>query len=118
MAFIENTSARSYIAASAVNQFRFVTFGSTGVAHTGAGLRASGVALADAAAGKAVGVVYDGRVTVVAAGTISKGASVASNASGQAVAATTGNIIVATAYEDAVSGQVITVDLRRDSLTA
>lgn len=118
MAFIENTANRSYTAASAVTQFRFVTMGSTGVAHTGAGARASGVALASAAAGAVVPVAYDGRVTVVAAGTISKGAAVASNASGQAVAATTGNIIVGTAYEDAVSGQVFTMDIRRDALTA
>lgn len=118
MAFIENASNRSYPAASAVTQFRFVTMGSTGVAHTGAGLRASGVALASAAAGGVVPVAYDGRVSVVAAGTISRGASVASNASGQAVAATTGNIIVGTAYEDAVAGQIMVIDIRRDSLTA
>jgi len=51
-------------------------------------------------------------------GTIARGAAVASNATGQAVTATTGNIILGTATEAAVSGQVITIELRRDGNAA
>jgi len=55
---------------------------------------------------------------VTAAGNITRGAAVTSNASGQAVAATTGNVILGTATEAAVSGQVITIELRRDGNAA
>lgn len=114
MAFTEKLEARSYIAASAVTQFRFVTLNASAkVAHTGAGLRAEGVALAGAATDQVLPVAYEGRVTVVAAGTITAGATVASNASGQAVAATTGNVILGRALEAGVSGQVITIELDR-----
>lgn len=120
MAFTENMSTRTSISGSAVSQFRFVTMAADGqVDHTGAGLRADGVALTPAAgANEAVTVAYDGRVTVAAAGTIARGAAVAANASGQAVAAATGNVILGTALEAAVTGQVITVEIRRDGTLA
>lgn len=115
MAFNEKLENRTYTAASAITQFRFVTLNSSAkVAHTGAGARADGVALAAAAGdGAVLPVAYDGRVTVVAAGTITAGAAVASNASGQAVAATTGNVILGRALEAGASGQVITIEIDR-----
>jgi hypothetical protein len=120
MAFTENLSTRTYVSGSAVSQFRFVTLAADGqVDHTGAGLRADGVALnASVGANEAMTVAYDGRVTVTAGGVITRGANVAANATGQAVAATTGNVILGTALEAAVSGQVITMDIRRDGTLA
>lgn len=115
MAFTENTQNRTYVAGSAITQFRFVTLASDGqVDHTGAGLRADGVALAGAAgADVAIPVAYDGRVPVVAAGNITVGAAVAANASGQAVAATTGNVILGRALEAGAAGRVITIEIDR-----
>lgn len=120
MAFTENMLTRSYVTSAAVSQFRFIVMTSGLVAHVGtAGARADAVSITDASAsGKSVAGAYSGRVTVTAGGTISKGGIVSSNASGQAIAATTGHIILGTALEDAVSGQVITIDLRQDGTAA
>lgn len=120
MAFTEKLENRTYIAGSAITQFRFVTLASDGqVDHTGAGARAEGVALAGATgAGEAIPVAYDGRVTVVAAGVINAGAAVASNASGQAVAASAGNVILGRALEAGAAGRVITIELSRAETTA
>ena len=119
MAFSENMSTRSYVTSAAVSQFRFIVMTNGLAAHVGtAGARADAVSITDAASGKAVAGAYIGRVTVTAGGTISKGGVVSSNASGQAIAATTGHIIMGTALEDAVSGQVITIDLRLDGTAA
>jgi hypothetical protein len=121
MAFYEDVKARTYISGAAIAQFDFVVGPASDgqIDPAGAGARAIGVALQPATgAGQAIAVAYDGRVTVVAAGNITRGGNVASNASGKAVAATTGNIILGTALEDAVSGQVFTIDLRRDGTAA
>lgn len=120
MAYNERLATRTSISGQALSQFRFVTMAADGqVDPTGAGARADGVVLTSAAgANEAVTVAYDGRVMISAGGTISRGAAVASNASGQAVAATTGNIILGTALEAAVSGQIITIELRRDGTAA
>lgn len=120
MAFNERIETRTYISGSAVTQFRFVTLAADGqVDHTGAGLRADGVALmAASGAGVALPVAYDGRVMVEAEGSISRGAAVAADANGKAVAATTGNIILGTALEAAADGQIITVEIRRDGTAA
>jgi hypothetical protein len=117
MAYTERLATRTYISGAALTQFTFVV----GPASDGqidpvgtAGVRATGVALqSTTGAGQAVTVAYDGRVTVLAAGTIAAGAAVASNNAGRAVAATTGQIILGYAQEAGVSGQVITIDLAR-----
>lgn len=116
MAFNERIATRTYTSGSAVSQFHFVTLASDGqVDHTGDGLRADGVALmAAAAAGEAITVAYDGRVMVEAGGNINRGAAVASNAAGEAVAAASGDVILGTALEAAADGQIITVEIRRD----
>lgn len=120
MAFYENIFTRSYIASAAVSQFRFIVMTAGLVAHVGtAGARADAVSLTDASgATKVVAGVFAGRVMITAGGTIAKGASVSSNASGQAITATTGHIIMGTALEAAVSGQVITIDMRADGTAA
>jgi Uncharacterized conserved protein (DUF2190) len=116
MAFQEQVKARTYTSSAAIAQFVFVTAASgTGlVAQTGAGLYAHGVSLAaTTATGQILGVAYDGRVQVLAAGTIAIGANVTPNATGRAVAAATGNIIMGRAITAAVSGQIVTIELDR-----
>ena len=91
-------------------QFRFVTAGETGVTLTGAGEAADGVVINDPANGAAATVVVFGRVIVEAAGNITAGDEVTSNATGGAVAATTGDIVLGKALEDGVNGQLISID--------
>lgn len=117
MAFMEDVRNRTYIAGQdlSAKQFHFVTLATDGqIDPTGDGARADGVLLnKPAAAGEAATVCYDGRVTVVAGGTVTLGANVASNAAGAAVVATTGEVILGKALEAAVSGQVFTIELSR-----
>lgn len=75
-----------------------------------AGAAVSGVLLNDPTNGNAAAVAVFGRVKVKAGGTIALGANVATNASGLAVAAATGNIILGKTTEAAVNGQLITID--------
>jgi uridylate kinase len=65
----------------------------------------------DPAAAEAATVVMSGKVMVTAGGTIAAGASVATDASGDAVTASTGNIVMGYATEAAVDGQVIAIEL-------
>ena len=58
-------------------------------------------------------VAYDGRVTVKAAGNITRGAAVASDSAGEAVAAASGDVILGYALEAGVDNQIITVELSR-----
>jgi hypothetical protein len=115
MAFKENVATRTYVSGSAITQYRFVTLASDGqVDHTGAGLRADGVALfAAGAAGVAIPVVYDGRVQVEAEGVISRGGAVASDAAGKGIAAVADDVILGYALETSADGQIITVELSR-----
>ena len=92
-------------------QFRFVTVGANGrVAATAAGAKADGVLLNDPNTGEAATVAVFGRVIVEAGGTIAAGAEVQSGANGVVVAATSTNIRVGRVLEDAVAGQLVTVD--------
>lgn len=96
-------------------QYCFVTMASDmQIDPTGAGLAADGVLQnAPAAAGRAAAVAVVGRVKVLAGGTIAAGGNIASSATGTAVAATTGNIVLGKALEAAVSGQYITMDFTK-----
>jgi len=121
MAFQEQIVARTYLANAAVTQFTFVTLPDSNgrVGPAGAGVRAAGVALQDASAAlKPIAVAYDGRVQVIAAGTITAGAAVMSNATGRAVAWASTNAVLGYALEAAVTGQVITVELARSERAA
>jgi len=117
MAFMEDVRCRTYIAGQdlSASQFHFVTLAADGqVDPTGAGLRADGVLLnTPDAAGKAATVAYDGRVTVEAGGDITRGAAVTSNATGEAVAATSTDVILGYALEAGADGQIITIELSR-----
>lgn len=117
MAFTENMSTRTYVSGSAVAQFTFVSLAADGqVDNTAANARTDGVVLqAAGAAGQAVTVAYDGRVTVLvgAAGGIARGDAVAVDAAGKAKKAASTNVIVGYALEAGAAGQVITVELSR-----
>jgi hypothetical protein len=116
MAFTERMATRTSISGAAIAQFTFVAGPASDgqIDPCGDGARACGVALTSAAgAGEAVTVAYDGRVTVKAAGNITRGAAVASDASGEAVAAASGDIILGYALEAGVDNQIITVELSR-----
>ena len=120
MAFTENMQTRSYVAGSdlSAKQFRFVSLAADGaVDATGAGA-AAGVLLNNPAAAGAAGVAYDGRVTVVCGGTVTRGGEVASDAAGEAVDATTGDAVLGYALETGADGQVITIELARGNTLA
>ena len=52
-----------------------------------------------------------GKVMVTAGGTIAAGAAVATDAAGDAVTASTGNIVMGYATEAGVDGQIIAIEL-------
>lgn len=94
-------------------QYHFGVINSSGqIAAVGVkGAAADGVILNNPAAqGRATTVAKVGRVKVVAAGTITAGANVASDNAGKAIAAGTGDIILGKALEAAAANQVITID--------
>lgn len=92
-------------------QFYFVSVASDGqIDPTGAGLMAQGVLQdAPAAAGRAALVAVAGKVKVVCGGTVTRGGAVMSNASGQALTATSTNIILGTALETGATGRIIEI---------
>lgn len=98
-------------AAAATLVHRFVKQTSSGLAAAGAGEYAIGVGCeSPAAANDAVAVQVHGIAKVVAGGTIAKGAEVSAGAAGVAVdSATSGHVILGTAMQAAVSGDVFEV---------
>lgn len=92
-------------------QFYFVSVASDGqIDPTGDGLDADGV-LQDtpAAAGRAALVAIAGKVKVVCGGVVTRGGPVASDASGKAVNAATGDIILGVALETGADGRIIEI---------
>ena len=92
-------------------QFYFVSVASDGqIDPTGDGLDADGVLQdAPAAAGRAALVAVAGKVKVVCGGVVTRGGPVASDASGTAVNAATGDIILGTALETGAAGRIIEI---------
>lgn len=108
-AFSSHTANADYSADAA--QYRFVTTdGSGGVSYTGDGALAHGVLYNKPASGEAAEVALLGDILRVrAGGTIAAGANVASDANGQAVTATSGEVILGECLEGGASGQIISV---------
>jgi hypothetical protein len=92
-------------------QFYFVSVAADGqIDPTGDGLDADGVLQdAPAAAGRAALVAIAGKVKVVCGGVVTRGGPVASDASGTAVNAATGDIILGVALETGASGRIIEI---------
>ena len=118
MATFEGRFHKTYIAGSAVSQFRFVDLAADGeVDHSGDGAKAVGVTLmaadpsdADRPA-TAVTVAYGGKVLVeVGTDGLTAGDAVGSDSVGKAVTAASTNIILGYAREDASEGEFASVD--------
>lgn len=91
-------------------QHHFVTHDGAEVDLTGDGALAHGVVYNKPAAGEAAAVqLLGGILRVEAGGTIAAGANVASNAAGEAVTATAGEVILGEALEAGADGQIISV---------
>lgn len=93
------------------NQFHFVTMDSDGQLSVSTdGAASIGVLLNDpAAAGRAAEVCIGGLTRVEAGATVAAGAFVASNATGEAITAATGDNILGTAVTGGADGEVISI---------
>ena len=115
MAVQESRETRTFIAGEDLSssQFKFVTLESDGQVDLAdsAGENCMGVVINDPASGGEATIVVSGKTVVTAGGTIAAGASIATDASGDAVTASTGNIVMGYALEAGVDGQVIAVEL-------
>ena len=115
MAVQESRDTRTFIAGEDLSssQFKFVTLESDGQVDLAdsAGENCIGVVINDPASGGEATVVVSGKTMVQAGGTIAAGAAVATDASGDAVTASTGNIVMGYATEAGVDGQVIAIEL-------
>lgn len=115
MAVMQSRDTRTFIAGEDLSsaQFKFVTLEADGQVDLAdvAGENCIGVCLVGAAAGKAVTVAMTGKVMVTAGGTIAAGDEIATDAAGDAVTATTGNIVMGYATEAGVDGQIIAIEL-------
>lgn len=105
---------KNFDAGAAIAGNRFVKFGAAdyqviqNAAATTRGIGASNQ-LGAAASGDPVDVIMAGIADVQAGGSITRGAEVTSNATGQAVAAAAGNLVAGVAMVNAVSGDIIPV---------
>jgi len=94
-------------------QFKFVSLAADGQVDVtaSAGGNAIGVLLNNpSAAGYAATVVVSGDVMVKAGGTITAGDQIQSNATGEALLAATGDVVLGYARESAVDGQVMRIE--------
>ncbi len=111
MAFEESKISVTIPAGSdlSASQFCFVEINASGqLAVAGAGAMADGILQNDPnAAGRAGEVAIGGIVQVKCGGAVTRGGPVASDASGKAVNATTGNIILGTALETGANNGII-----------
>ncbi len=115
MANMQSRDTRTFVAGEDLSaaQFKFVTLESDGQVDLAdsAGENCIGVLLVEGEAARAVTVVMTGSVMVEAGGTVTNGGAVATDATGRAVDATTGDIIMGYAREAGVANQVIEIEL-------
>ena len=115
MAVMQSRDNRTFIAGQDLSaaQFKFVTLEADGQVDlaNAAGEKAIGVLLNQPVAGSAATVCMTGKVTVEAGASVTAGDEIATNAAGEAVTATTGNIVMGYALEDAVDGQIFAIEL-------
>jgi hypothetical protein len=115
MAVMQSRDTRTFIAGEDLSsaQFKFVTLESDGQIDLAdaAGENAIGVLLNDPAAGEAATVAISGKVMVTSGGTIAAGAQVQTDASGDALTAAAGDVVLGYALEAAVDGQVFAIEL-------
>ena len=115
MATMQSRDTRTFVAGEDLSaaQFKFVTLESDGQVDLAdsAGENCIGVLLVEGEAARAVTVIMTGSVMVEAGGTVTAGGAVATDATGRAVDATTGDIIMGYAREAGVTNQVIEIEL-------
>ena len=115
MAVTESRETRTLIAGEDLSshQFRFVTLESDGQVDKAdsAGERCFGIVENDPAAGGEATVVVSGKTRIVCGGTIAAGAQIQTDASGEALTAATGDVVMGYALEAGVDGQVIAMEL-------
>jgi hypothetical protein len=115
MAVMQSRDTRTFIAGEDLSsaQFKFVTLESDGQIDLAdaAGENAIGVLLNDPAAGEAATVAISGKVMVTSGGTIAAGAQIQTDASGDALTAAAGDVVLGYALEAAVDGQVFAIEL-------
>jgi hypothetical protein len=115
MATMQSRDTRTFVAGEDLStaQFKFVTLEADGQVDLAdsAGENCVGVLLVEGEAARAVTVVMTGSVMVEAGGTVTNGGPVATDATGRAVDATTGDIIMGYAREAGVANQVIEIEL-------
>lgn len=113
MAFTDNQQVVSLEAGAdlSTKQFFFVSVSADGqVDPTGDGAHADGVLQnKPAAAGRAAEVAIGGITRVVCGGVVTRGGPVASDANGEAVNPTSGDVILGTALETGADGAVISI---------
>jgi hypothetical protein len=110
--FTENMKNRTYRAGADLSAagLRFVARSGANVVRAGAGEAVAGVLIVPGTADQAVAVAYDGVLQVIAGGSIDAGAAVTPDAEGRAVEAGEGDVIAGYARQDAVVGQVVSID--------
>jgi len=115
MANMQSRDTRTFVAGEDLSaaQFKFVTLEADGQVDLAdsAGENCIGVLLVEGESARAVTVVMTGSVMVEAGGTVTNGGAVATDATGRAVDATTGDIIMGYAREAGVANQVIEIEL-------
>ena len=115
MATEQSRNTRTFVAGEDLStaQFKFVTLESNNEVNLAdsAGENCIGVLRTDGAAGVAVAVLVEGPVIVECGGTVTDGGAVATDATGRAVDATTGDIIMGYAREAGVVNQKIQIEL-------
>jgi hypothetical protein len=115
MAVMQSRDTRTFIAGEDLSssQFKFVTLESDGKVDLAdaAGENAIGVLINDPAADEAATVVMSGKVMVTSGGTIAAGAQIQTDASGDALTAAAGDVVLGYALESAVDGQVFAIEL-------
>ena len=115
MAVMQSRDTRTYVAGEDLSaaQFKFVTLEADGEIDIAdaAGERALGVLQNQPAAGKAATVCMTGKVMVVAGAAVTAGDEIQTDASGDAIPALAGDVVMGYALEDAVDGQVFAMEL-------
>tara|TARA_R110002153_G_scaffold208974_1_gene361468 strand:- start:352 stop:720 length:369 start_codon:yes stop_codon:yes gene_type:complete len=114
MAVTQSRDNRTIVAGAdlSAKQFTFVKLDAAAKAVScGDGEAAFGVLEVPAGSGKAATVTVSGKVMVKCGDDVTIGGPVAADVNGEAVDAAVGNIIVGTAYESGVDGQIIAIEI-------
>ena len=115
MAVMQSRDTRTFVAGEDLSsaQFKFVTLEADGQIDLAdaAGERALGVLLNKPTSGKAATVAMTGKVMVEAGAAVTAGDEIQTDATGDAITAAAGDVVLGYALEDAVDGQIFAMEL-------